>query len=233
MKVEIKRVESLKELKAFVRFPYSIYKGDPYWVPPLDMDDLTTLQEGQEPRLRILRGRILDGLRGRQGGRPHRRHHQQPRHREVGQEVRPLRLDRLRRGFRSGLGSGKDRRGLGQVQGAEGFRARWALPTSTGKGCSSRASTSSAPTPPDYNKPYYPPYLGAARLHEGHRLDRVPRKDPGRDPREGPARGGAHLQAHGRAIYEWKNKKELVKGTAASSSSSSTRPTRRSTAPAP
>ncbi len=49
MKVEIKRVESLKELKAYVRFPYSIYKGDPYWVPPLDMDDLTTLRKDKNP----------------------------------------------------------------------------------------------------------------------------------------------------------------------------------------
>ena len=49
MKVEIKRVESLKDLKAFVRLPYSIYKGDPYWVPPLDMDDLTTLRKDKNP----------------------------------------------------------------------------------------------------------------------------------------------------------------------------------------
>src|SRR5208282_4353692 len=49
MKVEIKRVESPKELKAFVRFPYSIYKGDPCWVPPLDMDDLTTLRKDKNP----------------------------------------------------------------------------------------------------------------------------------------------------------------------------------------
>jgi hypothetical protein len=49
MKVEIKRVESKKELKAFVRFPYSIYGGDPYWVPPLDMDDMTTLGKDKNP----------------------------------------------------------------------------------------------------------------------------------------------------------------------------------------
>ncbi len=49
MKIEIRRIESLKDLKAFVRFPYSIYKGDPYWVPPLDMDDLTTLRKDKNP----------------------------------------------------------------------------------------------------------------------------------------------------------------------------------------
>jgi ribosomal protein S18 acetylase RimI-like enzyme len=49
MKVEIKRVRSLKELKSFVRFPYTIYKGDPCWVPPLDMDDLTTLRKDKNP----------------------------------------------------------------------------------------------------------------------------------------------------------------------------------------
>jgi GNAT superfamily N-acetyltransferase len=49
MNVEIRRIGNLKELKAFVRFPYSIYKGDPCWVPPLDMDDLTTLRKDKNP----------------------------------------------------------------------------------------------------------------------------------------------------------------------------------------
>ena len=49
MKVEIRRIEGLRDLKAFVRFPYSIYKGDPCWVPPLDTDDLTTLRKDRNP----------------------------------------------------------------------------------------------------------------------------------------------------------------------------------------
>jgi hypothetical protein len=49
MSVEIRPVESKKELKAFVRFPYSIYKDDPCWVPPLDLDDMTTLSKDKNP----------------------------------------------------------------------------------------------------------------------------------------------------------------------------------------
>ena len=49
MDIEIRPVETVKQLKAFVRFPYSIYKGDPCWVPPLDMDDLTTLRKDKNP----------------------------------------------------------------------------------------------------------------------------------------------------------------------------------------
>jgi GNAT superfamily N-acetyltransferase len=49
MSLEIRTVKSIKELKAFVRFPYSIYRGDPCWVPPLDIDDLTTLRKDKNP----------------------------------------------------------------------------------------------------------------------------------------------------------------------------------------
>jgi GNAT superfamily N-acetyltransferase len=49
MSIEIRRVETDNQLKAFVRFPYSIYRGDPCWVPPLDMDDLTTLRREKNP----------------------------------------------------------------------------------------------------------------------------------------------------------------------------------------
>jgi hypothetical protein len=49
MRVEIRPVEGKRQLKAFVRFPYSIYKDDPAWVPPLDMDDLKTLSKDKNP----------------------------------------------------------------------------------------------------------------------------------------------------------------------------------------
>jgi hypothetical protein len=49
MSVEIRPVEGKRALKAFVRFPYSIYEGDPCWVPPLDVDDLTTLRRDKNP----------------------------------------------------------------------------------------------------------------------------------------------------------------------------------------
>jgi len=35
MKIDIKKVESKKELKQFIKLPWKIYKNDKYWVPPL------------------------------------------------------------------------------------------------------------------------------------------------------------------------------------------------------
>src|SRR4030042_1047881 len=34
-KITIQEVKNKKQFKAFLRFPWQIYRGDPYWVPPL------------------------------------------------------------------------------------------------------------------------------------------------------------------------------------------------------
>jgi hypothetical protein len=49
MPIEIRSVQGKRGLKAFVRFPYKIYSGDPNWVPPLDMDDIGTLSKDVNP----------------------------------------------------------------------------------------------------------------------------------------------------------------------------------------
>ncbi|MBN1348866.1 N-acetyltransferase [candidate division KSB1 bacterium] len=36
--VEIAKVESNKEIREFIKFPWKVYKGDQYWVPPLIVD---------------------------------------------------------------------------------------------------------------------------------------------------------------------------------------------------
>lgn len=47
--VTIKKVENRKELKMFIRFPYELYKNNPYWVPPLEMDEMNTLRKDKNP----------------------------------------------------------------------------------------------------------------------------------------------------------------------------------------
>ena len=42
MSVQIKVVESKRELKTFVRFANKLYKGNKYYVPSIVLDDLTT-----------------------------------------------------------------------------------------------------------------------------------------------------------------------------------------------
>lgn len=49
MSVTIKRVETRKELRAFVKFPLKLYKGCPYYVPNIFTDELTALDMSKNP----------------------------------------------------------------------------------------------------------------------------------------------------------------------------------------
>ncbi|MCK9399307.1 MAG: hypothetical protein M0Q51_04860 [Bacteroidales bacterium] len=48
-KIEIKQVNSLKELKKFVDFPFKLFKGNAFWVPPLKFDEINTLRKDRNP----------------------------------------------------------------------------------------------------------------------------------------------------------------------------------------
>ena len=43
--VQIKRVETKKDLKTFIEFHYDLYEGNPYDVPNLYSDELNTLSK--------------------------------------------------------------------------------------------------------------------------------------------------------------------------------------------
>ena len=45
MAVEIKRVETKKDLKRFINFHYDLYQGNAYDAPPLFLDDWNTLRK--------------------------------------------------------------------------------------------------------------------------------------------------------------------------------------------
>ena len=47
--IEITRATTKKELKAFVTFPFSLYKNCQYWVPPLIKDEMATLDLSTNP----------------------------------------------------------------------------------------------------------------------------------------------------------------------------------------
>ena len=47
--VEIVRVENKKQLMQFIKFPFELYKDNPYWVPPLIMDEKFTLDKEKNP----------------------------------------------------------------------------------------------------------------------------------------------------------------------------------------
>ncbi|GIV45221.1 MAG: hypothetical protein KatS3mg036_0039 [Ignavibacterium sp.] len=42
--IKISVVKSKSDLMRFIKFPWKIYQGDPYWVPPLIMDRKKTLK---------------------------------------------------------------------------------------------------------------------------------------------------------------------------------------------
>jgi GNAT superfamily N-acetyltransferase len=49
MSIQIKEVNDRKALKDFVNFPYQLYKGNPFFVPPLRFDELATIQKEKNP----------------------------------------------------------------------------------------------------------------------------------------------------------------------------------------
>jgi len=49
MTVEIREVTSNRDLKTFIRYPLSLYKGNPYYVPSLYTDEVNTLRKDKNP----------------------------------------------------------------------------------------------------------------------------------------------------------------------------------------
>jgi hypothetical protein len=49
MGLQLKEVRSKRELRQFVSFPYSLYKGNAFWVPPLRFDEYNSLRKDKNP----------------------------------------------------------------------------------------------------------------------------------------------------------------------------------------
>lgn len=47
--VILKEVSTKKELKLFVKFPFALYKDNPYWVPPIIKDELESFDKSENP----------------------------------------------------------------------------------------------------------------------------------------------------------------------------------------
>ncbi|MFH1213895.1 MAG: GNAT family N-acetyltransferase [Candidatus Neomarinimicrobiota bacterium] len=57
MAVKIIEVQTRKELKQFVRFPLKLYRGNPYYVPLLDFDEMNTLDARKNPAFEFCEAR--------------------------------------------------------------------------------------------------------------------------------------------------------------------------------
>ncbi len=70
MTVEIKEVTTIRQLKTFVKFPLSLYKGSQYYVPALYADELNTLRWDRNPAFEDARARYWLAYRdGKVAGR--------------------------------------------------------------------------------------------------------------------------------------------------------------------
>jgi hypothetical protein len=49
MEISIKKVASKSDLRKFINYPYTLYKGNQYWCPPLRMDEKNTLSRKKNP----------------------------------------------------------------------------------------------------------------------------------------------------------------------------------------
>ena len=47
--IEVRAVNTKKDLKKFVLFPFELYKSNPYWVPPIIAEEMETLDTERNP----------------------------------------------------------------------------------------------------------------------------------------------------------------------------------------
>ena len=48
-KIKVIEVNTSKEMDKFVRFPFSLYKDNPFWTPPLIQEEIDTLNKDKNP----------------------------------------------------------------------------------------------------------------------------------------------------------------------------------------
>lgn len=65
MSVQLKEVISPHDLKSFIEFPFNLYRGNPYWVPPLLSDELNTLRQDRNPAFEFCESRSWLALQGK------------------------------------------------------------------------------------------------------------------------------------------------------------------------
>ena len=67
MTLDIRPVQSRRDLASFVDFPRRLYFGNPYWVPAMRADEINTLRHDRNPAFEFCRARYWLAY---DGGRP-------------------------------------------------------------------------------------------------------------------------------------------------------------------
>lgn len=55
--LKIVEVKTRRQLRDFIMFPFKLYKDNPYWVPPLIIDEVNTLMENRNPAFEYCRAK--------------------------------------------------------------------------------------------------------------------------------------------------------------------------------
>ncbi|MBN1836107.1 MAG: GNAT family N-acetyltransferase, partial [Spirochaetales bacterium] len=70
MSVEIREVRDRRQMREFIHFPFRLYRRNPYWIPPLLLDEWNTLSPRKNPAFKHCRVKFLMAYRdGRAVGR--------------------------------------------------------------------------------------------------------------------------------------------------------------------
>jgi GNAT superfamily N-acetyltransferase len=64
MRVAIREIRDRRHLREFIHYPFRLYEGNPYWVPPLLMDEWNTLDARKNPAFKHCRVRFFMAFRG-------------------------------------------------------------------------------------------------------------------------------------------------------------------------
>jgi len=64
--IQIQEVATKRDLRAFVRFPWRVYRGDPNWVPPLISEQLNYLSPEKNPFFQRAQAALFLARRGRE-----------------------------------------------------------------------------------------------------------------------------------------------------------------------
>lgn len=59
MAIELREITALSDIKKFVRFPFSLYRNHPYWIPPLIKGEVNTLRSDVNPAFDHCEARYL------------------------------------------------------------------------------------------------------------------------------------------------------------------------------
>ena len=62
--ITVKEIHSKKELKQFIKFPFKLYKGSKYWVPPIIKQELETFNKDKNPIFKDADARFFLAYRG-------------------------------------------------------------------------------------------------------------------------------------------------------------------------